>query len=255
MRIISSFRDYYDGIQTYGQDRSLIYHRVQEEDKDFVSDRIPALNRGFWTGMNHPRLHGFTVGFCGRIYAGVRATLTCHTNKGGDQLIQFCYTPQEVADFYRANCPKRYTLAYTGERPERRRQFFADAKHEDVEAFFKEHDDRRTEFAELFNAKRCPVWLAWDEGHARACGYLARTVPKDTLRTAHRFAMTYNATLSTVEFIRVIDPYTAFQEIQMFLGNMAQPEKPIPKISDEVMAEIKGFDKFSFRKDPAKGKK
>lgn len=28
----------------------------------------------------------------------------------------------------------------------------------------------------------------------------------------------------------------------------AKPEKPIPAICDEVMAEIKGFDKFSFRK-------
>jgi hypothetical protein len=32
---------------------------------------------------------------------------------------------------------------------------------------------------------------------------------------------------------------------------MAFPNKPIPKIDDKTMAEIKGFDKFSFRKDKA----
>ena len=51
--------------------------------------------------------------------------------------------------------------------------------------------------------------------------------------------------------MRIKDPYTAYQELSMYLGNMAFPNKPIPTISDEVMAEIKGFNKFSFRKDKA----
>jgi hypothetical protein len=36
----------------------------------------------------------------------------------------------------------------------------------------------------------------------------------------------------------------------MWLNNQAEPRKPIPEISDEIMVEIKGFDKrYSFRKD------
>lgn len=252
MRIVSSFRDYYDNIQAHGQDRGLIYHRVPKEDKDFISNRLPTLPRSFViAGMNKPRLKGFTVGFCGRIYAGVRATLSYWKGKAGEQLIQHCYTPQEVADFYRANCPKRYTVIYTGEKPERRPSFMVDAKHEDVELFFKRHQERQNEFAEMFSASH-PVWAAWDEGYARAH---FRTISfAKGHENSHRFTLNYNATLSEIDFIRVIDPYTAFQEIQMFLGGMAQPEKPIPAIPDEVMAEIKGFDRFSFRKDPS-GKK
>ena len=50
----------------------------------------------------------------------------------------------------------------------------------------------------------------------------------------------------------VVDPYTAFQEIAMFLGGMAMPLKPIPHLSDEIIAASKGFDKYSFRKDKSK---
>jgi hypothetical protein len=67
--------------------------------------------------------------------------------------------------------------------------------------------------------------------------------------------ITYNGCLKPFEFYRVFDPYLAFQEIAMWLGNQAVPIKPIPKIDDVTMAEIKGFDKFSFRKDPSKKKK
>ena len=47
-----------------------------------------------------------------------------------------------------------------------------------------------------------------------------------------------------------MDTYTAYQEIQMLLGNLAQPNKPIPEIPDKDMVSIKGFDKWSFRKPP-----
>lgn len=60
-----------------------------------------------------------------------------------------------------------------------------------------------------------------------------------------------NPNLDDFDFQRVKDPYTAFQELYMYLGSKAAPEKPIPQPTDKVMAEIKGFDKFSFRKDKA----
>lgn len=58
-----------------------------------------------------------------------------------------------------------------------------------------------------------------------------------------------NEQLSQYNFQSVIDPYTAFQELYMWHCNKANPEKPIPHISDKIMAEAKGFDKWSFRKE------
>jgi hypothetical protein len=62
--------------------------------------------------------------------------------------------------------------------------------------------------------------------------------------------VTYNYdSLKKISFMQMFGPYQAYQEISMFVNNLAVPEKPIPKMSDEDMASIKGFDKFSFRKD------
>ena len=59
-----------------------------------------------------------------------------------------------------------------------------------------------------------------------------------------------NPELKRLGFASVIDPYTAVQELQMFIGNQlahdGHPEMPVG--SDKVIAESKGFDKYSFRK-------
>ncbi len=62
----------------------------------------------------------------------------------------------------------------------------------------------------------------------------------------------YNASLKELEFFRLFDPYTAFQEISMFLGGLAVPLKEIPQVPDKIMVGIKGFDQWSFRKLPGK---
>lgn len=60
---------------------------------------------------------------------------------------------------------------------------------------------------------------------------------------------TWNACLKDYEFQRVMDPYTAFQELQMWVGSQARPERPIIETSDETRLEAHGFDKkYSFRK-------
>lgn len=61
-----------------------------------------------------------------------------------------------------------------------------------------------------------------------------------------------NSCLKNLEFYRLFDTWRTYQEISMFLGGMASPEKPIPHIDDKIMVEVKGFDKYSFRKDKQK---
>lgn len=58
-----------------------------------------------------------------------------------------------------------------------------------------------------------------------------------------------NPNLSLLEFQKVYPPFQAYQKIRVFLGGFAEPEKPLPKISNNDMIEAKGFDlKSSFRK-------
>lgn len=65
-----------------------------------------------------------------------------------------------------------------------------------------------------------------------------------------QWKLTKNPCLKDFNFQRIVDPYTAFQEISMFfnstLTNVKTPKMPVG--NDVVLAESKGFDKWSFRK-------
>lgn len=64
--------------------------------------------------------------------------------------------------------------------------------------------------------------------------------------------LTTNPELKQYDFAKLIDPYTAHQEISNWISNLARPQPKIPQIDDLTMSEIKGFDKYSFRKDKSK---
>ena len=59
-----------------------------------------------------------------------------------------------------------------------------------------------------------------------------------------------NPCLRDLQFQKVFEPYTTFQEIDMFLsGVMQSPEKNMINISDKDMRDKKGFNDKSFKKD------
>lgn len=67
--------------------------------------------------------------------------------------------------------------------------------------------------------------------------------------------ITINPNLKNLSFQKVFSPYSAYQEIEMFLGGMiSKKENDILKISDVYMLVTKGFDKWSFKKLPDKMK-
>lgn len=62
----------------------------------------------------------------------------------------------------------------------------------------------------------------------------------------------YNCALPS-GFQKIMDSYTIYQEINMWLSNQVEPRKEIPAIDNKTMIEIKGFDpKYSFRKSKSK---
>jgi len=58
-----------------------------------------------------------------------------------------------------------------------------------------------------------------------------------------------NERLNQFGFQKILPPMEAYQELSMYVGScMTKPTIEAPPIADKTMAEIKGFDKFSFRK-------
>lgn len=62
-----------------------------------------------------------------------------------------------------------------------------------------------------------------------------------------------NPQLKKWHFQKAVDPYTAFQEIDMFRNSALKAnERPMVSISDKDKIHKHGFDKWSFRKMPSK---
>jgi hypothetical protein len=230
MRIVSKRRDYYDCIQASGQDRSLLYVR-DEEEVELSGFPFPRCSEN---GTLTLRTH--IIGFCGKIYPCLGVSYWQNSEQGHieakcfkledvDRFVEKHFDEKQV-EIYRGGS-KRYRFAY--HRMTNSRTWL---KH-----FFDDCAKKQNDFGKYFQEKRCPVFVA-------------------NYHDYNNCQIVYNALLRPYEFYRVFDPPTAFQEISMFLGNMAQPGRPMKQLTNDEMIESKGFDlKFSFRKNPTKKKK
>lgn len=218
MRIIAKNHDYYDCIQRSGQDQSVVYLRKPRTVK------IDTKNWPFPTLMSYD-VDGLIIGFCGKIYpiVTVRSWNVYENNRH-----KTCYTMEEVDTFFEKNLKKRKLKIYHGAFS---RDYYA-VRRAPIAKFFKECAEVQDKFLEMFIENKSPLFVAhWG-------------------RRSWESRIEFDAELKPFEFYRIFEPYAAFQEIAMFLSNIAVPQKPMPEISDEMKAGSKGFDKWSFRNPP-----
>ena len=212
MRIISDFRDYYDCIYRDYEPNDVIFHRVQSKVD------IGKRGRGdfFQCGVEDKyfSFKTFSIVFCGKVYPGVR----CGTAKS----------------------PFNYDFTYV-------------YSVEDATKFFSERMDDK-QWRHYNNTKSrleiCESNIRESMKSAKTYGEKALKLhPKEAIIEVQRehsdILGTVNSRLLNLQFYREMDAYTAAQELHMWLGAQAAPEKEIPKIDDQTMAEAKGFDKFS----------
>ena len=213
MRIISKFRDYYDCIQRQDLDRTVLYLRKEEIEYHNNWDFPIIKCYDTWVDCS-------VIGFCGKIYPLVEiAGVNCFNINDAEKHIRKYYRKKEFIGW----SSRKYD-----------RHWGVRANCQDYERHFKWFSDNINTFKEVFLEKRCPIFL-WEAN--------------DRWDTAQ---ITWNPCLKSLNFQKIIPINQAYQEISMFMNNLGNPEKPIPKIDDVTMAEAKGFNKFSFRKDKSK---
>jgi len=72
-------------------------------------------------------------------------------------------------------------------------------------------------------------------------------------RPSNTGTLIINPNLKDYKFYKVVDSFTAFQEIQMYIsGVLGAGEKEIIEVDDKYKIPQHGFDKWSFRKKPTK---
>jgi hypothetical protein len=249
MRIKSDFHDYYDCAQSYGQDQSLVYVRKKidyplaaELGTKRISIPLPITDR--CSGYTRPgdlptSVRFFVVGVAGKIYPVFQFIWQYAYDQKDYEA--FCYSLDDIDKVIGRKCNKNAKSAF----------------NEKVISHGRRYRNRCWSSMALRRAKFEDFFFEWNgEDQAAKVQTLFRQYPVWAIESRRsEWYVCYNCSLRSFKFFKVKDTVTTYQEIAMFLGGLATPQKPIPVPSDKDMVSIKGFDKFSFRKEPSKKKK
>lgn len=245
MRIISKFHDYYDVLRGMDTDKNYIWKRdksifpisyiKKETDRVELGTelyRFSISNFIQTNGCSYTRntqvveqLDMFIVGFCGKIYFGAH-----HYQLRTPPYIIYGSKVffEEYIDII---CGEHHV-----ENPNKNKSRYKWYKH-DFENIFSEQNIN--EVSKIFADYKTPTFVIRYKSNVDKAMQLI-----------------INPCLKDYQFYKVFVPYNAYQEISMWVGNNMIDDKnkawPIP---DKLKAQSHGFDKHSFRKDKAVGKR
>ena len=256
MRIISKFHDYYDIGMSEGQDQTLVYNRLSEEDTqplNHYSSLSGEQQKDFqretsWVdksmGMGYQWL---VIGFCGKVFQclmlEVDVETPCPNSKAHKMNITkrklYCYTAGAVRQAFFKHASKDNLLEFQSRVATSKYSMEFEHHRNSIKflnvqkRFYEWNNDRyEDEFVKL----NTPIFV------------VDRVVPEN-----HRgcIRMRTNVELRQYHFFKVFDPYTAFQEISMFIsGVLGVGEPHMIEISDECKRDGKGFNEQSFKTRP-----
>jgi len=248
MRIISKFKDYYDGVQYYGQDQDLIYVRNKEYPNEYINlenhfqtegyyfSRISELNiiQYPFKNVEWEYYDSFILGFCGELYRGyiIRQEVETSSNliDKVSESFYICYNQEQLNAYTK---PTKYSLKnYKGNWQKRYIKNRIDCDYFKI--------DNKEKLKELFFKYNVPYFII-------SCGRLRHGF-KDPIK--YKNNLTLNPILNKYQFYKVKDSYTAFQDIAMFIGGvLPRVGHEMIEVSNNDLIVKKGFDlKWSFRK-------
>jgi hypothetical protein len=234
MKIYSKFKDYYDAIGAGDLEKTPIYKRDTVEEGlneiDYKDLQVGMLNH--FEPNGDVKVSSYIIGFCGKIYPYWKvSTKTKSTGFYNDRIEKIIYDPQELLsiDFERKDykwMAKYYPNKFNARNSLKNPQEYID--------YLNNHKP----LTDIFLQMKIPIFFL------RRARYSEKKFV---------YVIEKNPSLKEHEFAKMIDPYTAYQELDMFMGNVLTTDQynqvDIPTGDDKTLAECKGFNKFSFRKD------
>ena len=271
MKLISSYKDYYDfwARDRLMSDQTYVWDRKQAPAKvDFAIPRIEyqgtssilsKANR--W--QRDIEAKGFIVWFCGRPVPAVKVVRSLPTRS-----VEFFYSfndmPSElVSDSDKMT--KRYNPKWKTHVERWRDHFDIGIKGWDRVTFeqMKPHGGatlQKVPVAEMHRRLNTPVFCHTSI-FEDACDD-DRLTFRNGILSMDVLKVMVNPRLADISFHKVVDAFAAFQEIERFLANDLAPrdvkrdksikDNPIP---DKINAESHGFDQHSFRQERTTTKK
>ena len=228
MKIISPFKDYYDNVSHQYRDDELLFIR-KPNTKPFKKDiRVPSYARDLKGKPHDARLEFQVIGFCGHLYPVLAVS---HAYSWGYSATGFEKFHLYSLDEY-DEAIKRFNFQVAKDSTWRWRTYDFDTSKKDVKEFFELKDK---DLLDVFEQEQTPIFIYTHENR------------EPVIKTNHF--------LKPFDFVKIKDPYTAHQELAMYVGGvLRQPERPMVQITDADKIHKHGFDKWSFRKLPTKRK-
>ncbi len=228
MKIISNYKDYYDSSQKYGIDKSILYIRKEEIIKLKEKDvKLPQ-------GMKIEKLDDTLekgkgiIGFCGKLYPyyifGILNKIYLNNIKDLNNFVKKKYNKKEIEKFYLKDLEeKRYSIY-------RKKWFNTNYfTYNMVESYFTKYTGIK-DTTDFFNKYKVPIF-------------------KIEMVANDYYELTLNPNLKKLNFMKIMNPFITYQEIEMFISGVIGIKNPqLIDISNEDMIKKKGFDKWSFRK-------
>lgn len=244
MRIISSFKDYYDGVQRQGYDAQHPYVRKTEVIEIQNNEDFPF---GGWVGRGYRSSDEVSLDNCSVIIVAgmpfLRKEITYLQNDGIQRVV--C-----SESFYNADSMEKrvkqldpdFNKSGTNER------WMRWGRRHDLNEHIKElrtfpTPDHKTKAQALCAKYKTPIIeIRYDhpkDGHSNSWkirGYIV-----------------LNPMLNIRGFAHAMDPFTIYQELAMYVsGVLGAPANPMVDVSEKVMVKKKGFDPtYGFRKRPS----
>jgi hypothetical protein len=244
VRIISpKFKDYYDMVAGQGVDLTRIYMRETKE----VSGRLPLPDwderENSWDNKHfkYPRygrdvykqgwatatynLSYIYVLFAGKLYGGLRFTDVNEVSHIWD--VEALDAVEDKTGIF-TDSGKYSTYRYRGHNPE--------TEYEQCKRILAIRGDEVLSEWAIANSYSVVV----DHKQLRGSGY------PSPLHDNKVYLV--DPPLKDFQFQKVIDPFTAYQELDMWVGGVLGQNKEPLEVSDSVKIQQHGFDKWSFRK-------
>jgi hypothetical protein len=220
MRIISKFRDFYDGVMKTGMDREVVYVRETVEvplKESFGIDFSTKYEGSYY------KIETFYFGYCGEIRrVMVVSTWYPDCEKTRDVFFQY----EEFKEFMlNNNIGSKYDFGERRWWPSKYQKFM---------------DLDTSKMKELFHTHQTPLFFL---NHVHS------------YRSPDKTILTMGPSLQGINFQKIKDAYTTYQDIFQFVaGTLNKPESKMVKISDKDKIAKHGFDKWSFRQKGPKKK-
>ena len=270
MKIISKFQDYYDSVMGYGFDPNCIYKRMKtlydhKSDEfaklnsvkviqDYFDDHTIDITRGYYNDFDRQGdgvklTSQKLIIFCGKLYPLLISNVDM-TNPGSYQSwnnkhYYTCYSAEHVDALVSKYGDKKKKQKYFNPKPptkrERRYSWRVTKRlnQPKVAQFFDAYPaERNEELVNLHFEVGSPIILI--NGLSEHCD---------------NGNVVLNPILKDYQFFKIVDSFTAFQDLSMFVsGVMGGQCPPMVEIEDKYRIAMHGYDEQSFRKRPTKKK-